>query len=190
MELYHGRNVPGIKNFTSAENTTVGLGIYLTDDKLIAKMYAIRRFMNRGGVPVIYTVYVDDGMKILDLADKEMLYTTLQDFAKYLRRNIYNRSKFPWNTEWVISKFLEETRDVLEGRSSRLYPTTLRNVDVFFTGYLKSFGYEGLWIIEGGEGNIPKHKTCLVFDPRKVKIPREEKLKIRKYSKIPISRLG
>ena len=73
---------------------------------------------------------------------------------------------------------LERTIETINGgkiRAGNLKEIAQSNGKLF-SDYIKSFGYEGLITLEGGEGGNGNHDTYLIFDPEKAKINQEHKI--------------
>lgn len=194
--LYHGTSAKGIKKFEKAEETTVGDGVYLTSKAKNAIEYAYTRAKSpRGskrleadGNPVIYETSVEN-LKLLDLRKDKNLEKVMKGFksvlwqrAKEIGAEIKNSTAGNNGLNAYRNKLFDASELISSGevkKISDIQKITLHLEDGLFTNYVKSLGYNGLAIIEGGEGDymFKNHDSYVIFDPEKVKIVREQKIK-------------
>jgi len=162
--LYHGSGTKGISRLNSAEETTVGDGIYFTSESDKALGYAERRSRTKkDGEPVVYWTEIEN-MKFLDLRNPSNVFKILDDFKSVLIET-KKQKNWPWNYEAVLENAIKA---ISNHEVKNLKQITFSLGDVF-TGFVKSLGYDGLITIEGGEGeDVGEHDTYLVFDPGKV----------------------
>ncbi|MEK7664646.1 MAG: hypothetical protein AAB361_00730 [Patescibacteria group bacterium] len=197
--LYHGTSAKGIKKFEKAEETTVGDGIYLTSQAKNAIEYAYMRAKNpRGskrleadGNPIIYETFVEN-LKLLDLRKDENLEKVMKGFGLVLwqrAKEIGAEIKNSTASNNGLNAYRETLFDVFKFISSGevkkisdIQKVTLHLEDGLFTNYVKSLGYDGLATVEGGEGDymFKNHDSYVIFDPEKVKIIKEQKIKEKK----------
>lgn len=164
--LFHGSSVAGIDRLKTAEESTVGNGVYFTSRFEDAQGYAVRRSRSReGSEPVIYSTNIDN-LKFFDARNNDNVSNLLTEFLPLL---IGERQKegLPWMIEATLDEAIKKIRD------SKVNAGNLREVTFahgkLFTDYLKSLGYDGLIAVEGGEGDdIGNHDTYVVFDPSKI----------------------
>ena len=176
--LYHGSATPGIKQLNVALDTTVGRGIYCTSQAKDAIGYARVRAEETGiNPPLIYEASIEK-MKLLDLRKKENFQKVMANFRPKLEQELANSD----NLEWWHRDALRRAIKLIDSGEARgkvqlvaggiLGPT--------FSEHVKSLGYEGLIIYEGGEtevkASVGAHDTYLIFDPEKVKISREHRI--------------
>jgi len=93
-KLYHGSATPGIKNLNSAEETTLGDGVYLIPQQSDAAGYATRRARDRKGKPVVYEVLVEN-LKLLDLRKNENVKRIMPGFTSILSTEL-KKADLPW----------------------------------------------------------------------------------------------
>ena len=182
--LYHGSNIIGIKTFHKAEEDTVGSGIYFTSEPKDAIGYAKIRSERRrnsmshvspedqDSVPVIYESLIEN-VKMCDLRVDENIKKVLIGFRKILKEEIIKS-----DIEWFRRGSLEQAIEKIDGR--KIGAGNLKEIaqsnGKLFSGYIKSLGYDGLIVLEGGEGENGNHDTYLIFDTEKVKINQERKI--------------
>lgn len=169
-EFYYGCNISDLKVLRIAEEDTVASGVYLTSDKKVAVGYAKRRARYRGGIPTIYTVIVSK-TKFVDLTDKNTLQKIMNEFLEILKKQ-KSIAK-----QWFQSETVQNSID--EINRGNYHPGNIREITYshtkLFTRYLISLNIDGLVCLEGGEGeDIGNHDSWVVFDPKKVKISKEE----------------
>jgi hypothetical protein len=183
--LYHGSGRSGIKIFNKAEEDTVGSGVYLTSEAKDAIGYARlrserERSANKAGgssvvensVSTIYEASIEN-MKLCDLREDKNVKIILDGFKKFVKEKLKNP-----DLKWFLRGALEriiETIDSGKIRAGNLKYIAQTNGQLF-SDYIKSLGYDGLIILEGGEGGNGNHDTYLIFDPEKVKINQEHKI--------------
>jgi hypothetical protein len=199
--LYHGTATKGIKEFERAEETTVGDGVYLTSKAKNAIEYARTRIKGpRGskkqeadGNPVVYETSVEN-LKLLDLRKKENFKKIMQGFSKFLWQRAKELKIKIENGEVPESEIrgVNGYRNMIFDAVDEIGNDNVKNIcDIqkatgrlgdAFADYVKSVGYDGLIAVEGGEGEYmgSNHDSYVIFDPEKVKIIREQKIKKEK----------
>lgn len=163
--LYHGSGKKGIEHLNSAEETTVGEGIYFTSEKTDAQGYANRRSRrNEADEPIVYGTQIEN-LKFLDLRNLANEAKILEGFKSTLVEE-RKKNDLPWYYEEGLDNAISL---ILNNKVRSLREITFTHGKLF-TEYVKSLGYDGLITVEGGEGDdIGTHDTYLVFDPDKVK---------------------
>lgn len=189
--LYHGSATTGVKKtgfkISEDDNSTVGRGIYCTSSAADAVGYAKGRVgMGRGGlsgkdeVPVIYECSVEN-MKFLDLRKSENIKRVMPGWIKILEDELSNPNYKYWYKQ-PLKEAIERLRAEKIGGSNLQEGVHIN--DKLFSEYVASLGYEGLVTIEGGEINNPgDHDSYVIFDPEKVKIIKEQKIKKEEKAK-------
>lgn len=180
MRLFHGTKVSGVKAFNTAEETTLGNGLYLTSSRESATGYAIVRSKIPFN-PIVYEVEIEN-MNILNLTTA----LSLDSFAQLLRQEI-NKLR-----NELASKNLPETRKVTW---ANIYRKSLEQIDNKRYSCAKDLswhyqdqipimlsrlGYDGLMSLEGGEsGNgitIGDHDTYVIFEPKRGNVISEQQV--------------
>ncbi len=164
--LFHGSSVKGISTFNSAEEATVGNGLYLTSKPEDARGYARRR-SKISGEPILYESQIKN-MRFLDLRKESNVAEILKGFLEKLKII----AKKP-NLKWYYLASLNGAIEKIE--KNEIDHMNLREVTSahggLFSEYVQSLGYDGLIALEGGEGeDIGNHDSYLIFDPQKVTI--------------------
>lgn len=172
--LYHGSANQGIAAFNLAEEDTVGSGIYFTSEAKDAIGYTRRRSRSvQDSGPILYETRVEN-LRLANLRNDESVKKILGGFKEILKHGLSEP-----NIQWYYQEALRRSIDAInQGRvsSGNLKEAIFAHTDKF-TKYLQSLGYDGLVTLEGGEGEeISNHDTYLIFDPKKVKIIREQKI--------------
>jgi hypothetical protein len=171
--LYHGSATPEISVLRSAEETTLGNGVYLLPLESEAAGYARRRARGRNTKPVIYGAAIEN-LKLLDLRKDENVNKIMPGFAELLSERLM-RPGLPWNDEEVLNQSIDLIRRGLIG-SGNIRKVVFANGELF-KKYIQGLGYDGLIGLEGGEGDdIGNHETYLIFDPSKAKIIEERQI--------------
>lgn len=171
--LYHGSASQGIVTFNPAEEDTVGSGIYFTSEAKDAISYARRRSRSKqDGVPILYEAQVEN-LRLANLRNDGSVKKILDGFKEVLKQKLSDP-----DIEWYYQEALGRSIDAInQGKvgSGNLRGAIFAHTDKF-TKYLESLGYDGLVTFEGGEGeDIGNHNTYLIFDPKKIKIIKEQK---------------
>ena len=186
MRLYHGSQVHGIQEFTAAEETTIGSGVYLTSNKEAAVGYAIVRSSRPESKPTLYEVEIQD-LNILNLSTR----SAIDAFAKRFREILIERKgQIKVDHEKIMDK---STREFIKYNTVRNIEERIRMIDdnsykypkdlLFGVGdwaraMLQEMGYDGLMAIEGGEGGngvvIRDHDSYVIFDPKKVSVVEQQ----------------
>lgn len=196
--IYHGSGISGITKFDKAEEDTVGGGVYFTSEAKDAIGYAkIRsereRYPQRAdgkpviadSVPVIYESSVEN-IKLCDLRKSENVKKILDSFKQVLETKMNEPSDDKMENYWR-KKSLQRVIDVID--EGKIGAGNLREI-AFSTGstfsnYIQSLGYEGLITFEGGERGNGNHDTYLIFDPEKVIINQEQKIRVEQEPQVP-----
>lgn len=182
--LYHGSGTPGLKReglkiWEDNRNTT-GEGIYFTSQAKDAIGYARGRSgQGRGDskgekYPVVYECSIEN-MKLLDLRKDENVKKILPGWRKKLREEFNNPA-----IKYYAKTYISEALDAIDGGGvgSGNLQDAIHNFNQWFSDYVGSLGYDGLATLEGGEvGYVGEHDTYVIFDPEKVKIVKEQKIK-------------
>jgi hypothetical protein len=165
--LYHGSATPGVRRLKEAEETTLGLGVYLVDNPADAAGYARRRLASRGpGPATVYTVQTHR-LRVVNLDNQDKLTEVMTGFDQVLRVNL-TKAGLSWFRENVINQSLAAIAAGV--KPGRVREVAFSNGEIF-TAYLQGLGYDGLKAREGGEGTeVRDHTTYLVFDCKKVDI--------------------
>ena len=173
--LYHGSGIGGIKTFNKAEEDTVGSGVYFTSEAKDAIGYA-RRWSRRekNANFIIYESSVDN-IKLVNLRKDKNVKKILDSFKQVLAEKL-REPDLKWYYEGALKKAIEAIH------SGKVSTGNLRDVTFsvsdLFSNYIKSLGYDGLITFEGGEGNdVGHHDTYLIFDPEKIRIDQEQKIR-------------
>ncbi len=174
--LYHGTGISGIKTFKPAEETTVGEGVYLTSDTKGAVGYSRERSKTTKTEARIYETVVEN-VKLLDLRNDNNVKKILPGFRSVLESRLAQiTDKDPW---YVQHGLLEVLKEINANKIKAGWLKLMAQSEgKLFSEYVQSLGYDGLIAIEGGESeHTEDHDTYLIFDPEKVKIRREHKIK-------------
>jgi hypothetical protein len=170
--LYHGSGITGIKEFRAADETTIGMGVYMTSQLEAGKGYARRR-ANRSpdAKPTVYEVEINN-VRLADLRQPE----ALPIFARLLKTKLEISLKNP-NVRSNQHDAIVETLGIIRRDEYRSLKDLTWNHQELTTDIIKTQGYDGLIAEEGGEGRgedkIGIHDTYLIFDPAKVTVLRE-----------------
>ncbi|HEY4474184.1 MAG TPA: hypothetical protein VI957_03430 [Candidatus Paceibacterota bacterium] len=184
--LYHGSGISGIKVFNAAEEDTVGSGVYLTSEAKDATGYArIRskreRFTHKAdGSPVIkdsepylYETSIEN-LKLCDLRKNENVKIVLEGFKEVLKEE-RKKPDIPWSWQGALDEIIETISNGKVGGGN--LKEVGRRTGKMFSDYVESLGYAGLITLEGGEESVVgNHDTYLIFDPKKVRIEKEQKV--------------
>jgi hypothetical protein len=165
--LYHGSSVAGIEKLHTAEETTIGNGIYFTSQKDVAQGYASRRSQFReGNGPIVYKVEIEN-LKFTDLRNNDNVQHILNGILPILIEQ-RNEEGLTWMKEIVLDQAIEKIKEKKIG-AGNLRDVT-QSIGKIFTEYIRSLGYDGIIAIEGGEGeDMGNHDTYLVFYSDKLK---------------------
>jgi len=186
--LYHGTTVKGIKKFKEADDATIGYGIYLTSKAEDAIGYANVRMENRSEPdPVIYECSVEN-FKLADLRIDKNIEKIMDGFASFVSQKIESMIESGENLRYPNHHFdaLKKARKVIQ--SGKITVGNIREatfaIGEDFSDYIKSLDYDGLIAIEGGEtstnAKVENHDSYVIFDPEKVKIVKDQKIKKEK----------
>ena len=170
--LFHGSATPGIDKFITAENVTVGSGVYLTSDEGDAIGYANER-ADRQSEPIVYKVEIEN-LRLANLTTDENVKKIIDGYKLVLQQKEKNSDN--WLSEVIFRRALEAISNG-QVRSGTVANATHGNAQLF-TEYLSSLGYDGLIALEGGEGKVGDHDSYVVFNPEKVKIVQEQKVAV------------
>lgn len=191
--LYHGTSAFGIEDFDLDKNDgeTVGRGIYLTSKAEHGIGYAkVRANRSRDYVPVVYEAVIEN-LKLCDLRKDKNVEKVLNGFLDILQKEIKRE-----DNKWYYRNALNEAmRAIARGKTDDGVELKAGNIGLIiapiceiFSKYVGSLGYDGLVTFEGGEGfgenKIGNHDTYLIFDPEKVKIVKEQKIKKTEHKKV------
>jgi len=144
-----------------AEESTIGNGVYLTDDPLVAKGYADIRAGKNGVSEVLETRLKVKEEEILDLSKSDILPITLKQGWALVLRDLMNSDKH--YVQGAALKALESL-----GKDAPL-KSMIGGFNAEFTKFLQGKGYKALVASEGGEGAIGEHLSYLVFNPKDLK---------------------
>lgn len=153
----------------------MGDGIYLTSKAKDAIGYADRRSHNDGenAKKVIYEANVKN-LKLIDLRKDEVFDKIINGFRAVLVDLSHKLS----DEDWPVLGNIERVIKLIDSKKIRGTKDLAFNFPDVFTDYIKSLNYDGLVDNEGGEPpQVGPHDTYLIFDPEKVKIIREQKIK-------------
>lgn len=168
-ELYFGANTGGITELRKSIETTIGEGIYLTSQIEAAKGYAKQRARGEIENERVYKVEIEN-LKFADLRE----LSDVEKFALQLKNRLLTelqREDLRYHQTMAINQTLETIgRNTFKGLKDITW-----NHQRIVTELLMSKGYDGLVALEGGEGDIGKHDSWLVFDPSKTKVVKEVK---------------
>jgi hypothetical protein len=174
--LYRGSGDPGGKRdglkIAEDNRSTVGEGMYFTSQAKDATSYAYERSTNSDKIPVVYECLVEN-IKLLDLRKDENVKKILPEFSKILRKLLSD-------PKWALftADLWSAIDNIEEGKvGSGNLQQGVHVDDALFTEYVKNLGYDGLVTLEGGEWIVKEHDTYLIFDPKKVKVVKEKKIK-------------
>ena len=182
--LYHGTTVENIKEFKKADETTIGEGIYLTSQAKDAIGYANRRTANRTTStnketikPIIYEVSIEN-LKLIDFRKDENVKKSLRKWIPVLKKEAERKDLKYYHLNAINEAIgLIWSGKVNSGNVSPIAAAIGEN----FTDFIKSLGYDGLITFEGGEGeHVKNHDSYVIFDPEKVKMIKEQKIKNEK----------
>jgi hypothetical protein len=186
--IYHGSGISGITKFNEAEEDTVGSGIYFTSDAKDAIGYARRRSRRaEDHKPIVYEANIEN-LKLLDLRKQENFEKILPGFADKLYER-YEEHKAQNNNSLtgygVVLMRILQAIDANKISINNL-KTLTQQTGKYFSEYVQSLGFDGLVVMEGGEGDdVHNHDTYLIFDPEKVSINRESTIQFEQKQSIP-----
>lgn len=161
--LYHGSSVADINKFSTAEESTLGTGVYFTSQPDKASGYAERRSRKDEDTPVVHIRQIEN-LKLLDLRNEDNLLKVLPSFKLILIEE-RKRKDLKYYYEDLLDRKIEE---ISSGKIH--YPKEIAHqMPDLFAKYVQSLGYDGVLAIEGGEGEIGEHDTYLIFDPENIK---------------------
>ncbi|WP_194838454.1 hypothetical protein [Nocardia sp. XZ_19_369] len=167
VRLFHGSATRGITELERAEEDTVGSGVYLATE-VVAREYAYHR-ASHSGSPVLYEVRVERA-RLVDLTDQPTVEIVMGEFRTVLH-DLLQREKGE-DGPWYWMRMQQMIEEIDSGRGVRvgyLRAVTHRS-GTEFSNYLQGKGFDGLLAVEGGEGSMSAHHSCVVFDPSKVQI--------------------
>ncbi len=177
--IYHGSGISGIEKFNLAEEDTVGQGVYFTSEPKDAIGYARRRSRREEDhKPVVYEVAVEN-MRLLDLRKEENLKKILPGFSDALSDVYEERKKTNSGSVDIFSKVLRRIRNDVDAGKIGLnnLKAATQQTGRIFSDYVRSLGYEGLVVLEGGEGeDVGNHDTYLIFDSERLHINSEQEI--------------
>lgn len=127
---------------------------------------------------MIYEAAVEN-MKLLDLRKEENLKKILPGFADELYKVYESRKEKNNNIVDTFSQVLIRImNDIDAGKIGfNNLKSATQQTGRIFSDYVRSLGYEGLVVLEGGEGaDVGNHDTYLIFDPEKLHINREQEI--------------
>lgn len=189
--IYHGSGIGGITKFNEAEEDTVGSGIYFTSDAKDAIGYARRRSRRaEDHKPVVYEANIEN-VKLLDLRKQENFEKILPGFADKLYEKYEQHKAQNNNVVTGYGVVLMRILQAIDANQISLnnLKTLTQQTGKYFTEYVQSLGFDGLVVMEGGEGDdVHNHDTYLIFDPEKVMINRESTIRFEQER--PISELS
>ena len=170
--LYHGSRSDSIDSFNTAEESTVGAGLYLTSDLDSARNYAVVRSRgNETAAPTIYKVEVKN-LKLADLRNKQ----GVKQFSAVMLNRLLEMKKDS-TLNWLQREIIQGTIDKIVKNDYISLNYLVRGHQNTVTNLLRERGFDGLIALEGGEGEETKvHDSYVVFDPEKVDIQSKEKV--------------
>lgn len=175
MRLFHGSPISGISEFTDAEETTIGYGLYTTSDKNTASGYAIVRSSNEQD-RFLYELEINN-MNILDLTTRD----AMENFALLLKESVLDwkdKAKVDGSLEWFIDGIVYDIVFAINTKQFRGLRDITFSVGDIVRNMLTERGFDGLKANEGGEsGNgikIGKHDSYVIFDSKKARVIKEE----------------
>ena len=141
-----------------AEETTIGTGVYLTDEES-ARKYAALRGGNQGEVRSAHFVG-----RILDLAETNNRLP--EELAKEWREFLISIRNDQSKNFYTIASAENGIKALDNGKYA------LKNIvgafDRDFSRFLQEQGYDALKALEGGEGEGFSHVSWVIFDPKKI----------------------
>ncbi|HSX45119.1 MAG TPA: hypothetical protein VLF39_03380 [Candidatus Saccharimonadales bacterium] len=167
--LYRGSATSGLNEFSHAQETTVGEGVYFVDNSSQAAEYAKRRGQSlHGSHPVVAKAEVNN-LKLVNLSNPEKLQAVMEDFGTVLQKK---KESLPEDTPFFRAASIDKSLESIgKGIQVGRVKEAIFSHSASFTNYLRGLGYDGLKTPEGGEGDdIGKHDTFLIFDPEKIKL--------------------
>lgn len=183
--LYHGSAQSGIGELLPGQDedsmpATLGEGLYFTTDAQSASDYArLRLHSKRGEAPTLYQVRTSDNLLMANLDNADKREECFYSFQKYLR------GVQPKGMLEIIR--VSAAVQSMARMEARLGPTGLGHaiaggVSYLFGDFMKTQGYDGLIMTEGGEGrgdiHVGSHRTVVIFDPSKVRIEAERRITV------------
>jgi len=164
--LYTGGR-KGLQGAGDAKETTLGRGIYLTDETSAAG-YAKRRArpLAQGGDEGEVRQMVAPAGRYLDSRTQPLPQPILDEWVTYLRTVMADESR-GWAVQARAASTLENFAEASKKPLSR---DLVEGFDADFTKMLQKRGYVGLLAKEGGEGaDVGTHLSALVFDSKSVR---------------------
>lgn len=199
--LYHGSATPGIEKLNESGETTVGYGLYLTSKAKDAIGYSsVRMGQRRGGkkaeeeVPTVYECLVEN-LKLADLRNDENLQRMMPDYRIFLKQKadeiknkyVSHGRSIPFRDEgqYVANQYEAITNAIKFIDEEKVKVSNIQSVTISQNNTWNEFwskkGYDGVITLEGGEGaHRVNHDSYVIFDPEKVKIVKEQKIKKEK----------
>ena len=174
MVLYHGATMSGIKELKEAEDTTMGDGLYLTSSKKAATGYSFVRAL-KDEKHILYETMIEN-MDILNLSTPG----SVREFMKFYVEVLSDELKTMDSSRWAVRENYSRTRDKVykalqEGRI--LNPKEmLQYTGATARNRLMKLGYDGIFAIEGGGGDVGDHDSFVIFDPKRVKVVEEREV--------------
>ncbi len=186
--LYHGSSHEGISKFDSAEEDTVGSGVYMTPAPADAIVYARESAQGHEDKnPIIYETRVEN-IKFLDLRSTKNLKKILpgyKDLLLQLQREYSIKKPSGDMAEDILNEVVLNnlTNAINNIDKDKVDNTNIRDVTKgfgqIFSKYVTSLGYEGIIATERGDREDSfDHDvtTYLVIEPERARIIQEHKV--------------
>lgn len=168
--LYHGSSVDDIEEMSEAGDMTIGNGFYCTSEAKPAIGYARLRAEHFKTDPVIYEGSISN-LKMLNFQINQNVINFLPGYKQFIQNCQINSDNYmvKLNKDSLIKKI----DDVIGG-----VPIVLKEIlgRGYFNQYAESLGYDGIIAYEGGERNIGKHDSYVIFHPEKFKVNQSHKV--------------
>lgn len=150
--------------------STLGAGLYLTDEDH-AWQYARYRAGHRGGGdPIVGRARVT-AKNILELDDRGNLPPAIAgawgDRLREMRRNGEFKASSDWLLRALYSRSLEGLEKGYGGTGRNNAYAGIGSFQRPFTAFLQGKGFHALKGMEGGEGSVSDHPSMVVFDPKR-----------------------
>ena len=150
--------------------STLGAGLYLTDEDH-AWQYARYRAGHRGGGdPIVGRARVT-AKNIVELDERGNLPPAIAsawgDRLREMRRNGEFKASSDWLLRALYSRSLEGLEKGYGGTGRNNAYAGIGSFQRPFSAFLQGKGFHALTGMEGGEGSVSDHPSMVVFDPRR-----------------------
>lgn len=177
MYLYHGSATPAIDVLKTADETTIGNGLYLTDASSAARYADIRAMDNKVEPRVVYEVEVTDA-NFFDIRKKENMDWLLPKLKGALSAKLKETETFN-----VMGALREAMITITKGNvDPGSFKMIARQVGHVVRDVLQAEGYGGLIGSEGGESGRGiagfNHDSYVYFAPEKLTITEEKRAEV------------